>query len=156
MLSKIVHFLVLAQVALVSVLLVFRTKVKTVTFSCIPKVIKKQILVTTLFLKGKREAVFRDISLGEFNEVMPIANDHKALENITVLTYNQQWYDFEFKTIMGKHKCGLGDHPDPELVMQMSKEIVNAVPCWLNYGYKDMLQDVSSLLMKVPVTTCET
>lgn len=127
-----------------------KSKVLCGTFF-IPRVIKRQILLATLYLKGRNEKVFKNINMAELNDCLQIANDHEMLDKLVVMSNGGRWYNFEFKNLLQKYECNLDERVDGNIINQLSMDIAKSTPCWLNYGSNNMAQDIGGLLTRVPI-----
>lgn len=116
----------------------------------LPRIIKKQTLVVTLYLKGRNEKIFDDVNMRELNIYLDIANDPKVLSYIVDFNEKCDWYNFDFKNLLDKHNCQLDTKVDGSVITQLSKDIVDKTPTWLKYGEQSMIQDISCLLLKIP------
>lgn len=124
-------------------------------FKTLPRIIKKQTLVVTLYLKGRNEQVFDDVNMQELNQYLVLAKDSKVLDYLVQFNEKCDWYNFEFKNLLDKHNCQLDTSVDGTIITKLSKDIVAQTPAWLKYGEQYMIQDISSLLMRIPANRLE-
>lgn len=129
-----------------------RSSLKRRIISSLPKVLKKQTLIVTLYLKGKNEKIFEEVNMKELNKCLLIANDPKALDYLVDINKEKDWYGFDFNHLLTKYNCDLDSRIDGDIVTQMSHDIVEKTPSWLLYDKREMIQDVSALLSKAPVS----
>lgn len=124
-------------------------------FKKLPRIIKKQTLVVTLYLKGRNEKVFDDVNMRVLNQYLDIAIDSKVLDYLVEFNEKCDWYNFDFKNLLDKHNCQLDTKVDGIVIAMLSKEIIEKTPSWLKYGEQNMIQDISSLLLKIPANRFE-
>lgn len=117
----------------------------------LPRIIKKQTLLVTLYLKGRNEKIFDDINMTELNKYLVIANDPKVLEYLVSLNEKCDLYRFDFNLLLAKHNCSLDAKIDTGIVTQISLDIIERIPTCLRYGKNEMVSDISGLLFKLPL-----
>ncbi len=119
----------------------------------LPRIIKKQTLLVTLYLKGRNEKIFDDINMTELNKYLVIANDPKVLDYLVTLNSKHDLYRFDFNLLLAKHNCVLDTKIDGTVVTQISLDIIEGIPPCLRYSKNEMVQDISGLLFKLPLNS---
>ncbi len=124
---------------------------KRTLINTLPRIIKKQTLVVTLYLKGRNEKVFDDIDMNQLNRYLTIANDAKVLEFLVQVNDKCDWYRFDFNNLLAKHNCTLDARVDGDILTKICEDIIETTPVCLRYGKAQMIQDISGLLLKLPM-----
>lgn len=117
----------------------------------LPRVIKKQTLLVTLYLKGRNEKIFDDMAMTELNKHLVIADDPKVLEFLATINEKCDLYHFNFNSLLAKHNCVLDEKVNGDVVAQISLDIIERVPNCLRYGKNEMVEDISGLIFKLPL-----
>lgn len=117
----------------------------------LPRIIKKQTLVVTLYLKGRNEKVFDDIDMNQLNRCLFLANDPKVLGYLANINEKCDWYRFDFHNLLAKHKCTLDARVEGEVLAQICEDIIEKTPVYLRYSKSQMIHDISGLLLKTPM-----
>lgn len=148
---------------LISVVLMFmRLKIKHCTFNIgkcfkrnfirtLPRIIKKQTLVVTLYLKGRNEKIFDDVDMVELNNYMVLANDPKVLDYLVSFNEKYDLYHFDFRNLLAKYNCSLDTRIEGDVITSICKDIIEKTPVCLRYGESYMIQDIGNLLMRIPM-----
>lgn len=127
-------------------------KFKRSFISTLPCVIKKQTLVVTLYLKGRNEKVFDDVDMKQLNRCLILANDPKVLDYLVSINEKCDWYRFDFNNLLLKHNCTLNTRVDNDILTSICEDIIGKTPMYLRYSKSQMIQDISGLLLKVPMS----
>lgn len=118
----------------------------------LPRIIKKQTLVVTLYLKGRNEKVFDDIDMQQLNHCLILAKDPKVLDYLATFNEKCDWYRFDFKKLLAEHNCSLDTCVDNDMLTKICEDIIEKTPVCLRYGKSLMIQDISGLLLKAPMS----
>lgn len=125
--------------------------IKRLLIGYLPKIIKKQTLLVTLYLKGRNEKIFDDINMSELNKHLTLANDPKVLDYLVALNEKCDLYHFDFKLLLDKHNCTLDAKIKGDVVTNISMDIIESIPACLRYSKAEMLQDIGGLLFRLPL-----
>lgn len=118
----------------------------------LPRIIKKQTLVVTLYLKGRNEKVFDDIDMHHLNRCLLVANDPKVLDYLASINEKCDWYHFDFNLLLSKHQCTLDTRVDGDILTGICEDIIEQTPEYLRYAKSQMIHDISGLLLKAPMS----
>lgn len=116
----------------------------------LPRIIKKQTLVVTLYLKGRNEEIFDEVDMKELNKYMVLANDPKVLDYLVSFNEKYDLYHFDFRHLLAKYNCSLDARVDDDIITSICKDIIEKTPVCLRYGESYMIQDIGNLLIRIP------
>lgn len=116
----------------------------------LPRIIKKQTLVVTLYLKGRNEEIFDEVNMKELNKYMVLANDPKVLDYLVSFNSKCDLYHFDFRHLLAKYNCSLDARVDNDVITNICKDIIEKTPPCLRYDEMHMIQDIGNLLMRIP------
>lgn len=119
-------------------------------FACLrtllPTRFKRFIILTTIFKKGYDEKIFDNINFKNLNNRLHIANDIKAMENISMVT-TKLWSGVELKELMQEAiHCNLnGECVSIQDASSLGEKIFLTLPAWLHYSRTKLVHDIETL-----------
>lgn len=127
----------------------------TILGTLLPNKFKRYILLTTIYTKGVNEKLFFSLDLQELNNKLALAQDIKAMENISMIS-NRLWSNVELEELLRESViCSLrGECMTLVEADTLANRIINMTPKWLRYNPTKMQLDISNLfsLEKVYLT----
>ena len=112
----------------------------------LPTRFKRFVLLTTIFKKAYDEKVFENLNFNDLNNRLHIANNTKAMENISMIS-SHIWGDVELKSLLQQSlHCSLdGECVSIKDGYGIGERIFVNTPPWLQYNKETLVQDITSL-----------
>ena len=112
----------------------------------LPTRFKRFIILTTIFKKGYDEKIFDNLNFRNLNNRLHIANNVKAMENISMVT-TRLWSEVELKDLLQQSvHCNLdGECVSTRDAYGIGEKIFSRTPVWLRYDKQTLVQDITSL-----------
>ncbi len=118
----------------------------------LPSKFKRYILLTTIYTKGVNEKLFDKLNFKELNDKLYLANDVKAMENISLIS-DKLWSNMELNQLLKESiHCNLnGECISLQNADSFLNQIIAMTPKWLRYNQSDMKRDISNLFSREKV-----
>lgn len=118
----------------------------------LPNKFKRYILLTTIYTKAVNEKLFAKLNLADLNSKLYLANDIKAMENISLIS-NRLWSKVELNALLKESvHCTLnGECVSLVEADGIGEKIIAMTPNWLKYNKAEMQRDITNLFSREKV-----